>query len=114
MGQYSTFVVFAGVDSLQRVTRVAHDTGSNRQIALVRDDAHHAFCTFCRRDSATAPTSHRLSTLAADRVSAPQLTVTDVIVASGAVGSKKHSAFHHFFASASWSLDRLGRQSLIA
>jgi hypothetical protein len=36
-------------------------------------------------------------------------TVTGVVVAAGAVGSRHISAFHRFFARAQWSLDALGR-----
>lgn len=35
-------------------------------------------------------------------------TVTGMIVAAGAQRTKHHSAFHRFFANASWSLDALG------
>jgi hypothetical protein len=56
----------------------------------------------------TAPSFDSLSTLVAGWIFAPRRTVTGMIVAAGAVGTKHHSAFHRFFASASWSLDRLG------
>lgn len=41
-------------------------------------------------------------------VFARRRTVTGMLLAAGAVGSKHHSAFHRFFATAQWSLDELG------
>src|SRR5688572_977967 len=36
-------------------------------------------------------------------------TVTEVVIAAGAVGSRHISVFHRFFARAPWSLDALGQ-----
>ncbi len=41
-------------------------------------------------------------------VFARRRTVTGMIQAAGAVGTKHHSAFHRVFAAARWSLDELG------
>ncbi len=56
----------------------------------------------------TAPSFASFVTLLAGWVFARRRTVTGMLLAAGAVGSKHHSAFHRFFASAQWSLDELG------
>lgn len=56
----------------------------------------------------TAPSFDNLLTVLTGWTFASRRTVTGMLVAAGAVGSKHHSAFHRLFASARWSLDRLG------
>ena len=56
----------------------------------------------------TAPSFASFVTLLTGWVFARRRTVTRLIVAAGAVGSKHHSSFHRFFAAARWSLDELG------
>jgi SRSO17 transposase len=56
----------------------------------------------------TAPSFCTFLTLATGWVFARRRTVTGMLLAADAVGSKHHSAFHRFFASAQWSLDELG------
>lgn len=56
----------------------------------------------------TEPTFNSFVTLLAGWVFAGRRTVTGMIVASGAVGGKHHSAYHRVFAAARWSLDELG------
>lgn len=56
----------------------------------------------------TCPSFDNAQTLLAGWVFAPRRTITNMIVAAGAVGLKHHSTFHRLFASASWSLDRAG------
>ena len=56
----------------------------------------------------TAPTFSNLTTIMAGWAFAPRRTVTGMLLAAGAVGTKHHSAFHRLFAQAQWSLDRLG------
>lgn len=56
----------------------------------------------------STPSFDNLCTLLAGWAFAPRRTVTGMLQAAGAVGLKHHSAFHRLFASASWSLDRLG------
>lgn len=56
----------------------------------------------------TAPSFANLVTVLTGWTFASRRTVTGMLVAAGAVGSKHHSAFHRLFASARWSLDGLG------
>jgi hypothetical protein len=56
----------------------------------------------------TAPSFTSLVTVLTGWVFARRRTVTGMLLAAGAVGSKHHSAFHRFFAAAQWSLDELG------
>ena len=56
----------------------------------------------------TAPSFASFVTLLSGWVFARRRTVTGMLLAADAVGSKHHSAFHRFFASAQWSLDELG------
>jgi len=56
----------------------------------------------------TAPSFGTFLTLTTGWVFARRRTVTGMLLAANAVGSKHHSAFHRFFASARWSLDELG------
>lgn len=56
----------------------------------------------------TGPSFATFQMLVAGWVFARRRTVTGMIQAAGVVGSKHHSAFHRFFATASWSLDALG------
>lgn len=56
----------------------------------------------------TSPSFNNLTTLVTGWVFSPRRTVTGMIVAARAVGTKHHSALHRFFARASWSLDQLG------
>jgi hypothetical protein len=56
----------------------------------------------------TAPSFENLVTILAGWAFAPRRTVTGMLQAAGAVGSKHHSAFHRLFASARWSRDRMG------
>ena len=56
----------------------------------------------------STPSFTSLVTLLTGWVFARRRTVTGMLLAAGAVGSKHHSAFHRFFAAAQWSLDELG------
>jgi SRSO17 transposase len=56
----------------------------------------------------TAPSFQSFLLIACGWVFARRRTVTAMIQAAGAVSTKHHSAFHRFFATASWSLDELG------
>lgn len=56
----------------------------------------------------TTPSFENLVTILAGWTFAPKRTVTAMLQAAGAVGTKHHSAFHRLFASARWSRDRLG------
>jgi hypothetical protein len=56
----------------------------------------------------TAPSFENLVTILAGWAFAPRRTVTGMLQAAGAVGSKHHSAFHRLFPSARWSRDRMG------
>jgi hypothetical protein len=58
----------------------------------------------------TMPTFHSFLTLLAGWVFARRHTVTGMILAADAVGTKAkhHSAYHRLFAAARWSLDELG------
>jgi len=56
----------------------------------------------------TTPTFKTFLILVAGWLFARKRTVTAMIQQAGAVGTKHHSAFHRFFASARWSLDELG------
>jgi hypothetical protein len=56
----------------------------------------------------TAPSFATWMTLLTGWVFARHHTVTGMILAARAVGTKHHSAFHRFFATARWSLDELG------
>ena len=56
----------------------------------------------------TTPTFNTLVTVLSGWIFARRRTVTGVIVAAGAVGTKHHSSFHRFFAKAEWRLDDLG------
>ncbi len=56
----------------------------------------------------TAPTFHTLVTILSGWVFARRRTVTGMILAADAVGTKHHSSFHRLFAKAEWCLDDLG------
>jgi SRSO17 transposase len=56
----------------------------------------------------TTPSFESFLLIASGWVFARRRTVTAMIQAAGAVGTKHHSAFHRFFAVANWSLDDLG------
>ena len=56
----------------------------------------------------TAPSFVSFATLITGWVFARRRTVTGMILAANAVGTKHHSAFHRLFAAARWSLDELG------
>jgi len=55
----------------------------------------------------TRPTFQTFLLLLTGWLFARRRTVTGMILAAGAVGTKHHSAFHRLFASARWSLDEL-------
>lgn len=56
----------------------------------------------------TQPTFQSFLMVLSGWVFARRRTVTGMILAADAVGAKHHSAFHRVFASAQWSLDKLG------
>ena len=56
----------------------------------------------------TTPTFNTLVTVLSGWIFARRRTVTGVIVAADAVGTKHHSSFHRLFAKAEWCLDDLG------
>lgn len=56
----------------------------------------------------TQPTFHSFLVVLAGWLFARRRTVTGMIQAAGAVGTKHHSAFHRVFAAARWSLDDVG------
>lgn len=56
----------------------------------------------------TTPTANSFITVLTGWVFAHRRTVTGMIVAADAVGTKHHSAFHRVFATARWSRDELG------
>jgi hypothetical protein len=56
----------------------------------------------------TCPTFDSFLTILTGWVFARRRTVTGMILAAGAVGTKHHSAYHRVFAAARWSLDELG------
>jgi SRSO17 transposase len=56
----------------------------------------------------TAPSFDSLVTMVTGWVFAHRRTVTRIIVAADAVGTKHHSAYHRLFSTAHWSLDELG------
>jgi len=56
----------------------------------------------------TTPTFHTLITVLTGWVFARRRTVTGMILAADAVGTKHHSSFHRLFAKAQWVLDDLG------
>lgn len=56
----------------------------------------------------TAPSFDSFQTLLSGWVFARRHTVTGMILATDAVGTKHHSAYHRLFAAARWSLDELG------
>jgi hypothetical protein len=56
----------------------------------------------------TALSFQSFITLTAGWVFARRRTVTGMILAAEAVGTKHHSAYHRLFAAARWSLDELG------
>jgi hypothetical protein len=56
----------------------------------------------------TAPTFNSFLTVLTGWVFTPRRTVTGMILAANAVGTKHHSAYHRLFAAARWSLDELG------
>ena len=56
----------------------------------------------------TTPSFTTFVTLMTGWVFARRRTVTGMLLAADAVGSKHHSAFHRFFAAAQWSLDEMG------
>jgi SRSO17 transposase len=60
----------------------------------------------------TAPTFQNFLVIAYGWVFARRRTVTAMIQAAGAVGTKHHSAFHRFFAAARWSPDAFGLATL--
>lgn len=56
----------------------------------------------------TAPSFANFCVLVSGWIFAGRHTITQMIVAAGAVGTKHHSAYHRLFAAARWSRDRLG------
>ena len=56
----------------------------------------------------TVPTFNTFLTVVSGWVFARRHTVTGMILAAGAVGTKHHSAFHRLFSAARWSLDEVG------
>lgn len=56
----------------------------------------------------TAPTFNTFATVLAGWIFARRHTVTGMILAADAVGTKHHSSFHRLFAKAEWCLDDLG------
>jgi hypothetical protein len=56
----------------------------------------------------TCPTFQSFLTVLTGWAFAPRRTVTGMILAANAVGTKHHSAYHRLFATARWSLDELG------
>ena len=56
----------------------------------------------------TCPTFDSFLTVLAGWAFARRRTVTGMILAADAVGTKHHSAYHRLFAAARWSLDELG------
>jgi SRSO17 transposase len=56
----------------------------------------------------TAPSFVSLQTLLTGWIFARRHTVTGMMLAADAVGTKHHSAYHRLFAAARWSLDELG------
>lgn len=56
----------------------------------------------------TTPSFNSFVTVLTGWVFARRRTVTGMILAAGAVGTKHHSAYHRLFAAARWSLDELG------
>ena len=56
----------------------------------------------------TVPTFNSFLILLTGWVFARRRTVTGMLLAAGAVGTKHHSAFHRVFATARWSLDEMG------
>jgi hypothetical protein len=56
----------------------------------------------------TTPTFDSFLTVVTGWVFARRRTLTGMILAADAVGSKHHSAYHRLFAAARWSLDELG------
>lgn len=56
----------------------------------------------------TAPTFNSFLTVLLGWVFARRRTVTEMILAANAVGTKHHSAYHRLFSAARWSLDELG------
>ena len=56
----------------------------------------------------TTPTFDTLVTVLTGWVLARRRTVTGMILAADAVGTKHHSCFHRLFAKADWRLDDLG------
>ncbi len=60
----------------------------------------------------TRPTFQSFLIVLAGWIFARRRTVTGMIQAAGAVGTKHHSAFHRVFAAARWSLDELGLAAL--
>jgi len=56
----------------------------------------------------TVPTWNSFEALMAGWVFARRRTVTGMIEAAGLIGQRHHSVFHRVFATARWSLDRLG------
>lgn len=56
----------------------------------------------------TCPTFQSFVTVVGGWVFANRRTVTQMIIAAGAVGEKHHSAYHRLFAAARWSRDAVG------
>ena len=56
----------------------------------------------------TAPTFSSFVTVLTGWIFARRRTITGMIVAADAVGTKHHSAFHRVFSVAQWSLDTFG------
>jgi hypothetical protein len=56
----------------------------------------------------TCPTFQSFVTVVGGWVFANRRTVTQMIIAAGAVGEKHHSAYHRVFAAARWSRDNVG------
>lgn len=56
----------------------------------------------------TVPSFANFCVIVSGWIFAGRHTITQMLVAAGAVGTKHHSAYHRFFAAARWSRDRLG------
>jgi SRSO17 transposase len=56
----------------------------------------------------TAPTFDNWLSILVGWLFSPRRTITGILIAAGVAGKRHHSAYHRFFASARWSLDRLG------
>jgi hypothetical protein len=56
----------------------------------------------------TAPSFSNFCVVVTGWIFAGRHTITQMLLAAGAVGTKHHSAYHRLFAAARWSRDRMG------